>query len=436
MREHLLPIWEDDRSSPQEIQVRPIIHLDAFGLSSLAHVQACSPNRPPLWFLRNSRVRPSNPAKIALKLADGRPIMVFLERASETALQSAASQRAQSLRAAMGVRSPCGWCEVDGCRIAWEETQGADKDAQPVLCLHAAGTGSREFRPLLKRCPAGGRLILVDWPGHGRSGDFSSENGEIASTLTIESCATILNSLLHHLEIQKPILLGSGFGAAVAIRYASDHPEQVLGLMLCLPAGLVSVNSAEPFAQRGKRGIGRLLRRMKNSAPGNTEQEAMAARRQALRMEALRPAMQSIRAAAKDSADRASAGLQKALNSLSCPALFALSHASREYPLRKYLALLDPSLAWAPQHQFTVFAGAFHPLWDEPERFALALSSFVQAQLPVERHTHAWMIHTIDWPAKDCNLWKCVHPDCAAEQVLATGLNANERASGRQPRQP
>lgn len=361
--------------------------------------------------------------------------MIFLEKPSETTLQSATSRRARSLRASMGVRSTCGWCEVEGCPIAWEESS-ADKDAQPVLCLHTAGTGSREFRPLLDCCPAGSRLILLDWPGHGRSGDTTREDSETAPAFTVESCSAILSSLLNQLGIGRPILLGSGFGAAVAIRYASDHPDQVLGLVLCLPAGLVSTSGVDPFSQSGKRGIGRLLRRMKKSAPGNTAKEtAIAARRQALRMEALHPAMQSIRAIAKDSADRTSTSLRKALDSLSCPAFFALSHGSREYPLRKYLALLDPSLAWAPQHQFTVFAGAFHPLWDEPERFALALSSFVQAQLPVERHTHAWMIHAVDWPVKDNNLWKCVHPDCATEQVLAAGLNANERASGIQHRQ-
>lgn len=361
--------------------------------------------------------------------------MVFLETASDTAPQSATSQRARTLRAAMGIRAPSGWCEVDGCRIAWEETQAADKGAQAILCLHAAGTGSREFRPLTHRCPVGSRLILVDWPGHGRSEAPPSENGGNSSKLTIESCATILQSLLNQLGIDRPILLGSGFGAAVALRFAADHPEQIRGVVLCLPAGLVSASVTEPFSQRGKRGVGRLLRRMKISAPGNTEKEtSIAARRQALRMEALRPAMQSLRAAAKDSADRSSAGLKKALDSLSCPALFALSHASREYPLRRYLALLDPSLAWAPRHQFTVFAGAFHPLWDEPERFALALASFVQAQLPVEQHTHAWIIHAVDWPTKGINLWKCVHPDCAAERALPSGQNANEAVSSLQRR--
>jgi pimeloyl-ACP methyl ester carboxylesterase len=102
-------------------------------------------------------------------------------------------------------------------------------DAQPVLCLHAAGTGSREFRPLLHRCPAGFRLILVDWPGHGRSGDLPSENGDSASPLTVESCATILDSFLHQLGIQRPILLGSGFGAAVAVRYNFQSPREGSG---------------------------------------------------------------------------------------------------------------------------------------------------------------------------------------------------------------
>jgi pimeloyl-ACP methyl ester carboxylesterase len=331
----------------------------------------------------------------------------------------------------MGVRSPGRYCLIEGCRIAWEET--GEKDAQPIVCLHAAGSGSREFRPLLARCPAGGRLILVDWPGHGRSGDLTGNNSEDAAQLTLESGATILHALVNQLGIERPVILGSEFGAAVALRHAAEHPGQVLGLILCLPAGLVPEHTKEPLSQRTKRGGGLLVRRMQDSAPGSIGKETVtAARRQALRIEALRPAMQSIRAAAQGSADRSSALLRKALDCLSCPAFLALSRDSREYPLRSYLALLDPSLAWVPQHQLTVFAGAFHPLWEEPDRFALALTSFVQSQLPLEKHTHAWMLMAVDWPVRDTNTWKCVHPDCAAERVLAAGLNANQ-APGKPP---
>ena len=330
----------------------------------------------------------------------------------------------------MGVRSPGRYCLIEGCRIAWEET--GEQDAQPILCLHAAGSGSREFRPLLDRCPAGIRLILVDWPGHGRSGDLIGNNSEDAAQLTVESGATNLHSLMNQIGIERPVILGSEFGAAVALRYAADHPGQVLGLMLCLPAGLVPEQTKERLSKRTRRGVGLFIRRMQDSASGGSGKEAViAAKRQALRIEALRPDMQSIRAAAQNSADRSSALLRKALDCLSCPAFLALSRDSREYPLRSYLALLDPSQAWVPQYQLTVFAGAFHPLWEEPDRFALALTSFVQSQLSLEKHTHAWLLIAVDWPVQDTNTWKCVHPDCPAERVLSAGLNANEA-----PRKP
>jgi pimeloyl-ACP methyl ester carboxylesterase len=326
----------------------------------------------------------------------------------------------------MGVRPVSGWCETNGCRIAWHEISAGHPRGQVILCLHSEGAGGREFRPLMNRYPAGCRFIVLDWPGHGRSEVLT---GDSADKFTVDTCAAILDALLGRLEIERPILLSCGFGAAVAIRYAADHPDNVLGVVLCLPAGLVPVRSAEPFSQRGKRGIHRLLKRIKRYAPsGSANAVEVSALRQALRMEALDSEMQSMRAAGRQSSNSAAPGLRQALDSLSCPVLFALSRDSHEYPLRKYLAFLDPSLAWAPQHRFTVFSGAFHPIWDEPERFAVALTSFIQAQLPVENHTHAWILYATDWPTDKSNLWKCIHPDCAEESVLPVGQDANQKA--------
>jgi len=358
---------------------------------------------------------------------------ISLETISTTVSNSAAEQRGKRLCAAMGVRSSSarpranpGWRLVEGCRIAWEATPSGANDAQPVVCLHSAGAGSREFRPLLDRRPSGSRLILLDWPGHGRSDSLATSSRDPAPLFSVDFCASLLHNLLRQLGIEKPILLGSGFGAAVAIRYAAESPGSVQGLVLCQPAGLVPPSSAGPYSQRGKRGVRRLLRRMQRFVPGKPGRGSQfAAHRQALRMEALRPTMLAIRAAAAESLEQSAPSLRTALESLSCPTLFALSHDNREYPLRRYMALLDPSLAWATQHQFTVFAGAFHPLWDEPDRFSQALTSFVQAQLPVGRHTHAWLLHAVDSPTDGNNLWKCVHPDCSAERILPAGINAN-----------
>ena len=351
---------------------------------------------------------------------------------SETRLK--ADTNARILRAAMGVRtaaqsrgkSKTGWCVVDGCRIAWEQFPASAKPDQLMVCLHGAGTGSREFRPLVERPPAGARLLFFDWPGHGRSGELNGESPASGMKLTVEHGAAILQSLIRQWGLERPVLLGSGFGAAVAMRFALDHPGLPLGLVLCQPAGLVPAASPNPFLHPGKRAKQRLLRDLKQFAPASAAPAYSLAKRQVLRLAALSTTMLEARSVARVSLERASSGLKAALGSIVCPMLFALSRNHREYPLKKYLDLLDPSLAWAPQHKFTVFAGAFHPLWDEPERFAQAVTGFLQAQLPLEAHTHAWLIGAVDYPTRNMNTWKCVHPDCGAERVLPVGRNAND----------
>jgi hypothetical protein len=136
--------------------------------------------------------------------------------------------------------------------------------------------------------------------------------------------------------------------------------------------------------------------------------------------------MLPIRTAITQSLRRSQPDLCLAVERLVCPALFGLSRNDLEYPVHKYLALLDPSLAFAPHHQFTIFNGAFSPIWDEPKRFSLALSSFIQSQMPSIFHSHAWLLAAVDYPARDINTWKCVHPDCDAERLLPVGLDANE----------
>jgi pimeloyl-ACP methyl ester carboxylesterase len=319
----------------------------------------------------------------------------------------------------------------EGCGISWQQSPATNTTAQPILCLHSAGAGSREFRPLLDRRPPGTRLILVDWPGHGRSDELSLEpspsNGILPQNLSVEYAVSVIHALLQHLGLDKVLLLGSGFGATVALQFAATRPAMTQGLVLCQPVGLVSANTKSPFAGSGKNGIRRLLKHIHKSQPlsaGNQSQ--LGALRQARRLQVLSAAMQPARQAATDAVALVAPRLRKLLESVQCPVFFALSHDNQEFALSKYMALLDPSLAWEPRHQFTVFAGAFNPIWDEPDRFAIALSTFVQAHLPVENHTHAWLLSAADYPAKNSNLWKCVHPDCIEERILPSGRDANE----------
>jgi len=333
--------------------------------------------------------------------------------ASGNDAQFAALQRARRLRSVLGVPSLEGFCLVDDCPVVWQRFRAArdpgvtvDSNAT-VVCLHDAGSGSREFHPLISRIPIGSQLLMLDWPGHGHSADPVKH-----TEFSIEHCASLLNGVLNQLEIRQPILLGSAFGAAVAIRYAADHPTAVMGLALCQPAGLVS---SSPLSSSPTR----------KSNCATASKINSPARRQALRLEVVKPALRPLCEEANLSLRQSETGLRSDLKTLRSPVLFALSRESRAYPLQKYLDLLDPLLKSAPQHRFTVFTGGFNPIWDEPERFAQALTGFIQAQLPLSRHRHAWLLSAVDWPTRTMNLWKCVHPECPSEQVLPESQNPN-----------
>ena len=351
-------------------------------------------------------------------MLEGQQLESIVERtmASGNDAQFAALQRAQRLRSVLGVPSPEGFCLVDGAPIVWQRFPAViDSGAtgETVVCLHDAGSGSREFHPLISRIPIGSQFLMLDWPGHGHSAEPVKR-----TTFSIEHCASLLNGVLNQLGIRQPILLGSGFGAAVAIRYAAAHPAEVMGLALCQPAGLVSSSliSSSPLSSSSTRKSNCVAASKINSP----------AHRQVLRLEVVKPALRTLCEEANLSLRQSEAGLRSALKTLRCPVLFALSRESRAYPLQKYLDLLDPLLKSAPQHRFTVFTGGFNPLWDEPERFAQALTGFIQAQLPLSRHSHAWLLSAVDWPTRTMNLWKCVHPECPAEQVLSEGQNPND----------
>jgi len=348
------------------------------------------------------------------------------------------SKQADNLRAALGVRSISGWCHVDGCRIAWEEIP-AKLPGPPILFLHSAGSGSREFRPLLHRLKAGIQLIFLDWPGHGRSTDWDSnsisdppsESNSKSSghppqpTFDLASAVRIIQAVLNQTGSRQAIVVGAGFGAAAAIQFATDCPDQVLGLVLSQPAGLIPAQFPSSSAKGHSPLRTQILRIRKLSPDNSANLQRTAAIRQAMRLELLRIPMLPWSKAAELSMRQSQAALRSAIQTIHCPAIFALSRDDRRYPLRKYLALLDPSLAWAPQHQFTIFSGAFSPIWDEPDRFSIALASFVQSILPFQLHSHAWIIAAVDYPAKNSNLWKCVHPDCSEERILLAGQDAN-----------
>lgn len=134
-----------------------------------------------------------------------------------------------SLRSAVGVPENCETLEVDGVRLAYARSgQGP-----ALVCLHAVGHGGGDFTELEQSVRDRFDVILIDWPGHGRSGLDTQEANP-------KRYAQLLDGFLKSLKVENPILLGNSIGGATALLYAKQNP--VRAMILCDSGGLVPVN--------------------------------------------------------------------------------------------------------------------------------------------------------------------------------------------------
>ena len=99
-------------------------------------------------------------------------------------------------------------------------------DGRPVVCLHDAGLQSSVFVDLLGASAPGGGAIAFDLPGHGRSGSLDS-------LPSIEAMTALAQRVSGWCGAARPILLGHGMGALLALEWARSQPDAVAGLVLC-----------------------------------------------------------------------------------------------------------------------------------------------------------------------------------------------------------
>jgi proline iminopeptidase len=112
-----------------------------------------------------------------------------------------------------------------GHRVYWE--QSGHPAGIPVLFCHG-GPGS-SCSPAHRRFfdPARYRAILFDQRGCGRSQPL----GETRHNTTWNLVAD-MEALRRHLEVERWLLFGGSWGATLALAYAQQHPDAVLGLVL------------------------------------------------------------------------------------------------------------------------------------------------------------------------------------------------------------
>jgi proline iminopeptidase len=100
------------------------------------------------------------------------------------------------------------------------------------------------------------QVLYVDLRGHGRS-----DRGP-AGDLRLQVWADDVVRLCDRLGIERPVVIGHGFGATVAALYAARHAEHPAGLVLAAPtARVVPARIVDSFDRLGEPEAGEIARR-------------------------------------------------------------------------------------------------------------------------------------------------------------------------------
>lgn len=103
---------------------------------------------------------------------------------------------------------------------------------QKLLCLHTAGSDSRQYRGLFNdsRITKNFQVIAFDLPYHGKSSPpkgWHKKPYQLTSEQYIETILAFMSAM----EIERPILLGCSIGGRVVLHMARKHPEKFLALI-------------------------------------------------------------------------------------------------------------------------------------------------------------------------------------------------------------
>jgi 4,5:9,10-diseco-3-hydroxy-5,9,17-trioxoandrosta-1(10),2-diene-4-oate hydrolase len=257
---------------------------------------------------------------------------------------------------------------IDGVEIAYDDS-GA---GLVVIGLHATAHGSRDFelvRPALSRRY---RLITLDWPGHGRSGDDHRPFDAIR-------CGEVLDGIVKQLGLQQAIIIGCSIGGAAAIRYAATHSERVLGLVICNSGGLARIDTVARLFCRMMVGLaragmaGRPWFQPLFALFCRDILQAASARDQRRRIIAAGAECAKPMADAWTSFAQPEADLRSRAATLACPVLFAWARNDKVVVLSKSRA----AIASVPDHELELFEGGHCAFLEAPEEFVARFDRFV-----------------------------------------------------------
>ena len=120
---------------------------------------------------------------------------------------------------------------VQNTRLHLIELPGPQDDAPAIVMIHGASGNVRDpLHTLGHRLNERYRVIAIDRPGHGHSARI----GRFQSDPRIQ--ASLIAETLTELNLDRAIVIGHSWGAAVSAALGYLHPERVAGLVFITPA--------------------------------------------------------------------------------------------------------------------------------------------------------------------------------------------------------
>ncbi|TDU69074.1 alpha/beta hydrolase family protein [Streptomyces sp. KS 21] len=225
---------------------------------------------------------------------------------------------------------------VDDTALAVTDTRGPGR---PLVYLNGSYADSRPWRPVIAELDSGWRHITYDERARGRS--------KRSADYSFEACVRDLDAVLDATGVERPLLVGWSYGAALAAHWADRNPGRVVGI--------VPVDGGIPYGLTGEEGrerIRRLFRRMRWLLP------------------LVRPLGLAARMTADQHADinieanEINAAIEPVLDRLTCPVRYVLatggSLGGGQEEMEKMRTALDPVLARNPNVKVSAKVASNH----------------------------------------------------------------------------
>jgi pimeloyl-ACP methyl ester carboxylesterase len=108
----------------------------------------------------------------------------------------------------------------------------------PLLCLHTAGSDTRQFRAILNNAEItkNYRVIAFDLPWHGKSSPPAGWRELEEYRLTSRDYVDIIMGVSTALGLDKPVAMGCSIGGRIVLHLALEHPDH-FGAVIGLQAG-------------------------------------------------------------------------------------------------------------------------------------------------------------------------------------------------------